>query len=387
MKNFLYFRSFAYLASIILLLSILQYNISNPLMCEPMPNESDNNLFYCYDQKGPNLWDVVFKNVNIRYMVSSGPQMADGSYSFRFRELTRNSTNPVDQTIVNNSISNAVMAHFNSIQRGDFHPNTPNVINPNSHGRGINDALEQFDIRFLISMVAPIIASINVSITNIGVYLVASVILTIILNFLVSNLYKLIPSSWSATSESMYATIFSIVLGQINAMKGQNYFPFIYVLFSFVLVNNLIGMTPYTFSPTSHLVLTFFFSFTVVIGATVLGLVTHYLYFFSAFVPEGCPLGLLPLLVLIEFISYISRCVSLGLRLGANVLSGHMLLNILSGFTFNIMKGGLLLQLLGLVPLSFIIAFSGLEVGICFIQSQVFCVLSSSYIRDGVVTH
>lgn len=185
----------------------------------------------------------------------------------------------------------------------------------------------------------------------------------------------------------MYATIFSIVLGQINAMKGQNYFPFIYVLFSFVLVNNLIGMTPYTFSPTSHLVLTFFFSFTVVIGATVLGLVTHYLYFFSAFVPEGCPLGLLPLLVLIEFISYISRCVSLGLRLGANVLSGHMLLNILSGFTFNIMKGGLLLQLLGLVPLSFIIAFSGLEVGICFIQSQVFCVLSSSYIRDGVVTH
>lgn len=128
-------------------------------------------------------------------MVSSGPQMADGSYSFRFRELTRNSTNPVDQTIVNNSISNAVMAHFNSIQRGDFHPNTPNVINPNSHGRGINDALEQFDIRFLISMVAPIIASINVSITNIGVYLVASVILTIILNFLVSNLYKLIPSS------------------------------------------------------------------------------------------------------------------------------------------------------------------------------------------------
>jgi len=352
-----------------------------------MPNESDNNLFYCYDQKGPNLWDVVFKNVNIRYMVSSGPQMADGSYSFRFRELTRNSTNPVDQTIVNNSISNAVMAHFNSIQRGDFHPNTPNVINPNSHGRGINDALEQFDIRFLISMVAPIIASINVSITNIGVYLVASVILTIILNFLVSNLYKLIPSSWSATSESMYATIFSIVLGQINAMKGQNYFPFIYVLFSFVLVNNLIGMTPYTFSPTSHLVLTFFFSFTVVIGATVLGLVTHYLYFFSAFVPEGCPLGLLPLLVLIEFISYISRCVSLGLRLGANVLSGHMLLNILSGFTFNIMKGGLLLQLLGLVPLSFIIAFSGLEVGICFIQSQVFCVLSSSYIRDGVVTH
>ncbi len=96
-------------------------------------------------------------------------------------------------------------------------------------------------------------------------------------------------------------------------------------------------MIPYGFAPTSHFALTFFISFTVVFGSTILGFILHKLNFFSLFVPSGCPLGLLPLLVLIEFISYIARNVSLGLRLGANVLSGHMLLNILSDFTYNIM--------------------------------------------------
>jgi F-type H+-transporting ATPase subunit a len=147
------------------------------------------------------------------------------------------------------------------------------------------------------------------------------------------------------------------------------------------------GMIPYSFSTTSHLILTFFLSFTVVIGATIQGLTTHALHFFSAFVPAGCPLGLLPLLVFIEFISYLSRNISLGLRLGANVLSGHMLLSILSSFTFNIMKTGFIFMIIGLIPLSFIMAFSGLELAICFIQAQVFSVLSSSYIRDGVEVH
>ena len=104
-------------------------------------------------------------------------------------------------------------------------------------------------------------------------------------------------------------------------------------------------------------------------------------------VPSGCPLGLLPLLVLIEFISYLSRNVSLGLRLAANILSGHMLLDILSGFTYNIISKGFIYFFLGLLPLLFIIAFSGLEIGIAFIQAQVFVVLSSAYIKDGLDLH
>src|SRR5438046_4568287 len=146
-------------------------------------------------------------------------------------------------------------------------------------------------------------------------------------------------------------------------------------------------MIPYSFASTSHFILTFSISFTVVLGATILGFQQHGLRFFSLFVPAGCPLSLLPLLVLIEFISYLARNVSLGLRLAANILSGHMLLNILGGFTYNIMTSGIVYFFLGLMPLLFIVAFSVLEIGIAFIKAQVFLVLSSSYIKDALDLH
>nr|YP_010809140.1 ATP synthase F0 subunit a [Pseudocercospora fuligena]UNZ86585.1 ATP synthase F0 subunit a [Pseudocercospora fuligena] len=144
---------------------------------------------------------------------------------------------------------------------------------------------------------------------------------------------------------------------------------------------------PYSLSIVRSLIFTFSLSFTVVLGATILGFSKHGLKFFSLFVPAGCPLALLPLLVLIEFISYLARNISPGLRLAANILSGHMLLNILSGFTYNIMTSGVIFFFLGLFPLAFIIAFSGLELGIAFIQAQVFVVLSCSYIKDGLDLH
>jgi len=165
------------------------------------------------------------------------------------------------------------------------------------------------------------------------------------------------------------------------------FFPFISALFIYILINNLVGMVPYSFAPTSHFILTFSISFTVVIGATILGFYIHDLKFFSLFVPSGCPLGLLPLLVLIEFISYLARNVSLGLRLAANSLAGHMLLNILSAFTYNIMTSGFLFFFLALLPLAFIIAFAGLELVIAFVQAQVFVVLTCSYIKDSLELH
>lgn len=146
-------------------------------------------------------------------------------------------------------------------------------------------------------------------------------------------------------------------------------------------------MVPYSFASTSHFVFTFSLSFTIVLGATILGFIIHKSRLFSLFVPSGCPIALLALLVLIEFISYLARNVSLGLRLAANILSGHMLLNILSGFTYNIMTSGILFFFLGLLPLAFIIAFSGLELAIAFIQAQVFVVLTCSYIKDALELH
>jgi F-type H+-transporting ATPase subunit a len=237
--------------------------------------------------------------------------------------------------------------------------------------------LDQFEIRDLISLDAPIIGNMHISITNIGFYLTIGGFLAFFFNILASNnIRRIVANNWSIGQESLYDTIHSIVINQINSKNGQIYFPFIYALFVFILVNNLIGMVPYSFASTSHFILTFSLSFTIVLGATILGFQKHGLKFFSLFVPSGCPLALLPLLVLIEFISYLARNVSLGLRLAANILSGHMLLNILSGFTYNIITSGIVFFFLGLLPLAFIIFFSGLELVIVFIQSQVFLVLS-----------
>jgi F-type H+-transporting ATPase subunit a len=253
--------------------------------------------------------------------------------------------------------------------------------------REIVSPLDQFEIRDLLSLDTPILGNLHISITNIGLYLIIGALFILILNLLSTNYNKLVSNNWSISQESLYATIHSIVTNQINARSGQIYFPFIYTLFIFILINNLIGMIPYSFASTSHFVLTFSLSFTIVLGATILGFQKHGLEFFSLLVPAGCPLPLLPLLVLIEFISYLARNISLGLRLAANILSGHMLLNILAGFTYNIMTTGMIFFFLGLIPLSFIIAFSGLELGIAFIQAQVFIVLSSGYIKDGLDLH
>ena len=251
----------------------------------------------------------------------------------------------------------------------------------------IISSLDQFEIRNLISLDAPVLGNLSISLTNIGLYLTIAGGLVFIISLLSNNNNRVVSNAWSVYQESIYATVHSIVVGQINDKKGQVYFPFMYVLFLFILVNNLIGMVPYSFASTSHFVLTFSLSFTIVLGATILGFSKHGLEFFSLFVPAGCPLGLLPLLVLIEFISYLARNVSLGLRLAANILSGHMLLNILSGFTYNIMTSGFIFFFLGFFPLAFIIAFSGLELGIAFIQAQVFIVLSCSYIKDALDLH
>jgi len=252
---------------------------------------------------------------------------------------------------------------------------------------GTNSPLDQFNIVNFISLDLPIFFNLRIAVTNITLYLIIGAFTSIILQLIATNYNKVISNRWSISQESLYTTIHSITTNQINQFKGQIFFPFIFTLFVFILVNNLIGMIPYSFASTSHFVLTFSLSFSVVLGATILGFQKHGLVFFSLLVPAGCPLGLLPLLVLIEFISYLARNISLGLRLAANILSGHMLLNILAGFTYKIMTSGILFFFLGLIPLAFIIAFSGLELCIAFIQAQVFVVLGCSYIKDGLDLH
>lgn len=261
------------------------------------------------------------------------------------------------------------------------------MLNNSNLNLFVSSPLDQFEIRDLIKLQGIALGNFNISITNIGLYLTLAVLIISFISVLVLSKENIVPSYWSLTYESLYFTVISIVNGQINGKKGIVYFPFLYALFVFILFNNLMGMVPYSFATTSHFILTFFISFTVVVGATLLGFKEHSFKFFSLFVPAGCPLGLLPLLVLIEFISYLARNVSLGLRLAANIVAGHLLLNILSSFTYNIMNSGILFLFIGILPLAFIIAFSGLELAIAFIQAQVFVVLTASYINDALNLH
>ena len=251
----------------------------------------------------------------------------------------------------------------------------------------ILNPLDQFEIRDLLIMEIPLINNIHISLTNMTLYLTISFIIIVIMNTMTNKNMNVVYRNWKLATESMYDTIFGMVVDQINKHRGQMYFPFIYALFLSILINNLMGMVPYSFATTSHFVLTFALSFTIVLGVTILGFKEHKLEFFSIFVPAGCPVAMVPLLILIEFISYLTKNVSLGLRLAANIFSGHMLLNILSGFTFNIMNSGILYIFVGLLPLSFVIAFSSLELAIAFIQAQVFAILTCSYIKDSLELH
>lgn len=178
--------------------------------------------------------------------------------------------------------------------------------------------LDQFEVRDILNLEV-LGGNLNLSLSNIGFYLVIGGLIMLILSLVATNYNKLVSNNWSVAQESLYVTIHSIVTNQINARKGQIYFPFIYTLFVFILINNLIGMVPYSFASTGHFALTFALSFTIVTGATILGFLKHGVTFFSILVPAGSPIALLPLLIIIEFISYMARCVSLGLRLGANI--------------------------------------------------------------------
>ena len=212
-----------------------------------------------------------------------------------------------------------------------------------------------------------------------SLYLTIAGLLIITLSYITTNNNKLMGNSWSIGQESLYATIQNIVVNQINSKQGQMYFPFIYALFMFILTTNLIGLIPYSFASTSHFILTFFLSFTIVLATTILGFQMHKLKFFSLLVPAGCPLALLPLLVFIEFISYFARCISLGLRLAANILAGHTLVHIIVSFILNLTKTDIFLSILFLIPLFLILI---LEFGVALLQAYVFTVLVCIYLSD-----
>nr|YP_009493155.1 ATP synthase F0 subunit a [Ganoderma leucocontextum]AWJ63950.1 ATP synthase F0 subunit a [Ganoderma leucocontextum] len=248
----------------------------------------------------------------------------------------------------------------------------------------VNSPLEQFEVTNLIGINAPILGYLNITLTNLGLYSLLVSFLIIGIHFAGNNEVKLVPSKWSIVLESLYASIHSMVREQLGK---EVYLPFIYSIFFFILIANLTGNIPYSFTITTSIIVSIGFSFTILIAVTILGLSIHKLHFFSYFVPSGCPLALVPLLVLIESVSYLARALSLGIRLFANMCAGHTLMKILSTFLYKLFLSGPVVAVLTLIPFTVFLAICGLELAVSLIQAYVFTLLTISYIKDAIELH
>lgn len=250
----------------------------------------------------------------------------------------------------------------------------------------ISNPLEQFEVVSFINVSAPILGYLNIALTNLGLYSLVTLFLVIGLHVVGNNEGKLVPSLWSISLESSYHSVHSMVRSQIGA-SNERYLPFIYSLFFFVLISNLVGNVPYNYTLATSLMVSLGLSLTIFIGVTILGFYKHQVKFFSFFVPSGTPLGLVPLLVLIEFISYIARAFSLGVRLFANMVAGHTLLKILSGLLTKLFTSGIIVFFVTLVPFAIFVALCGLEIAVSVIQAYVLCILTCSYLKDVIDLH
>jgi F-type H+-transporting ATPase subunit a len=248
----------------------------------------------------------------------------------------------------------------------------------------INSPLEQFEVHSLISVIAPILGYINITLSNLGLYSILILFIILSLHIISNNENKILPSKWSIALESIFTTINTMVREQLGK---EMYLPFIYSLFFFILISNLIGNIPYSYTITTSVIVTIGFSFTILTGVTILGLYIHKLHFLSYFVPSGTPLALVPLLVLIETVSYLARALSLGIRLFANMVAGHSLLKILSTFLYQMFNSSFIIAIFTLIPFTFFLALCGLEVAVSIIQAYVFVLLVISYIKDAIFLH
>ena len=194
-----------------------------------------------------------------------------------------------------------------------------------------------------------------------------------------NSVQDLYPTRLQVAAELGFNFINSL-LNDTVGKEGKKYFPLVFSLFMFILFGNLFGMIPYSFTFTSHIIVTLALAVGVFIFVTILGFVKHGIKFFGFFVIPGLPFYMLPLLIPIEVISYLSRPVSLSVRLFANMLAGHTLLKVFAGFVSA-------LGFFGILPLVFIIALTGLEILIAFLQAYVFAILTCLYINDALHLH
>jgi F-type H+-transporting ATPase subunit a len=236
--------------------------------------------------------------------------------------------------------------------------------------------LAQFEVKTIVPLE---VGGLDVSFTNSSLFMVLAVAISGGLLMFAGGRGAMVPGRMQAMAEMTYEFIGGLIRETIGN-EGRRYFPIIFTLFMFILVGNMLGMVPYSFAFTSHIVVTFVMAAVLFVGVTILGFFRHGMHFFSFFVPPGSPISMWPLLIPIEIISYLSRPISLSVRLFANMLAGHTLLKVIAGFIAS-------LSVFGILPLALVVALTGLEILIAFLQAYVFTILTCLYIKDAIELH
>ena len=248
------------------------------------------------------------------------------------------------------------------------------------HGAGSSsmpDPMHQFEIKRLLPLE---IFGVDASFTNASLFMVIAALAVSAFLLISTTGRSLVPGRMQSLAEIAYEFVANMVRDNVGT-AGMKYFPFIFTLFIFILACNMFGMIPYSFTVTSHIIVTFALAAVVFIGVTIIGFARHGLGFLKFFVPSGVPVALLPLLVVIEVISYLTRPVSLSVRLFANMMAGHTMLKVFGAFVVGLGVVG------GFAPLAFMVAFTGLEILVAFLQAYVFAILTCIYLNDAIHMH
>lgn len=238
--------------------------------------------------------------------------------------------------------------------------------------------LEQFAIQ---DLTAPLftIGGHHIAVTNSAIFMMGAVVLSSGLLLAGAGKGAMIPGRIQAMSELFYEFIANMIRDNVGS-AGKKFFPFIFTLFIFTLFGNILGMLPYGYTFTSQIAVTFFMAMVVFLGVTLIGLFKHGLHFFSLFFPHGAPLFTAPILIPIEVVSYLSRPISLSVRLFANMTVGHVLLKVLAGFV-------VALGFFGFVPLIVLVAITALELLVALLQAYIFTILCCIYLNDALHLH
>ncbi|MFA5898681.1 MAG: F0F1 ATP synthase subunit A [Hyphomicrobium sp.] len=237
--------------------------------------------------------------------------------------------------------------------------------------------MQQFEIKRLIPME---LFGYDVSFTNASLFMVIALAIIPLFYLIAMNRRALVPGRLQSTAELSYEFIANMVR-DIVGEGGMKYFPWIFTIFMFILALNLLGLLPYSFTVTSHIIVTFALAAMVWLIITAIGFRNHGIGFLKLFVPSGVPWWLLPIIVIIELISYMIRPISHSVRLFANMMAGHAMLKVFAGFVIGLGFLG------GWAPLVFLVGFTGLELVVAFLQAFIFTVLTCIYLNDAVNMH